>query len=276
MIDVEDVVVADDAQLVEHVAREVRAAVVERGQQAEDPQVPVELEADRVDDLDEVVQALHRVELRLDRDDHAVGGDEPVDRQQAEVRRAVDQHVVVLDDRLAHRLAQDRLAAERREQLALGAGEVDVRRRDVDARGLGRQDDLVHRRAAVREDVGHRLARSVLRLMPTPAVRFACGSMSTSRTLKPSSASAPARLIAVVVLPTPPFWLAIAITCVKGVTSGFAGRDGRPAGRREWANATPRPDRAPVEVVHTMTELCTVLWISAARGPRIDGCRADR
>ena len=33
---VEDVVVADDAQLVEHVAREVRPAVVERRQQAED------------------------------------------------------------------------------------------------------------------------------------------------------------------------------------------------------------------------------------------------
>ena len=69
---VEDVVVADDAQLVEHVAREVRAAVEERRQQAEDPQVPVQLEPDRVDDLDQVVEALHRVVLRLDRDDHAV------------------------------------------------------------------------------------------------------------------------------------------------------------------------------------------------------------
>ena len=66
----------------------------------------------------------------------------------------------------------------------------------------------------------------VLRLIPTPAVRLACGSMSMSRTRKPSSASAPARLMAVVVLPTPPFWLAIAITCVKGITSGILGRDG--------------------------------------------------
>ena len=39
---VEDVVVADDPQLVEHVAREVRPAVVERRQQAEDPQVAVQ------------------------------------------------------------------------------------------------------------------------------------------------------------------------------------------------------------------------------------------
>ena len=117
--------------------------------------------------------------------------------------------------------------------------------------------------------------RSVLRLIPTPAVRFACGSMSTSRTLKPSSASAPARLIAVVVLPTPPFWLAIAITCVKGSPRGLRAARREAGGRREWGNATPRPNRAPVEVVHTLPELCTVLWISAARGPRIIGCRAD-
>ena len=97
---VEDVVVADDPQLVEHVPREVRAPVVERRQQAEDPQVAVELQADRVDDLDEIVQALHRVVLRLDRDDHAVRRDQAVDRQQAEVRRAIDEDVVV-----AHRSA---------------------------------------------------------------------------------------------------------------------------------------------------------------------------
>ena len=129
----EDVVVADDAQLVEHVAREVRPAVVERRQQAEDPEVAVQLHPDHVDDLDEVVQALHRVVLRLDRDDHAVRRDEAVDRQQAEVRRAVDQHVVVDVDLALEGVAQDLLAAERREQLALGGREVDVRRRDVDA-----------------------------------------------------------------------------------------------------------------------------------------------
>src|SRR5207247_7717586 len=70
---------------------------------------------------------------------------------------------------------------------------------------------------------------TVLRLIPRPAVRLACGSMSTHRTRKPSSASAPARLIAVVVLPTPPFWLAIAITFVTG-----ASPQNLRAGRRPW------------------------------------------
>ena len=131
----EDVVVADDAQLVEHVAREVGPAVVERRQQPEDAEVAVELEADRGDDLDEVGQALHRVVLRLDRDDHPVRRDEPVDGQQAEVGRAIDEDVVVALDLAVERLAQDLLAPERGEQLALGRREVDVRRGDIDAGG---------------------------------------------------------------------------------------------------------------------------------------------
>ena len=39
---------------------------------------------------------------------------------------------------------------------------------------------------------------------------FACGSRSISSTLRPRMASAAARFTAVVVLPTPPFWFAMA------------------------------------------------------------------
>src|SRR5437870_1338964 len=39
-------------------------------------------------------------------------------------------------------------------------------------------------------------------------VEFACGSRSMRRVLKPLFATAAERLMAVVVLPTPPFWLA--------------------------------------------------------------------
>src|SRR3954451_8349929 len=62
----EDVVVADDAQLVDHVLCQVRARVVEGRQQAEYAQVVIQLQADRVDHLDQVVEAFHRVELGLD------------------------------------------------------------------------------------------------------------------------------------------------------------------------------------------------------------------
>ena len=43
-------------------------------------------------------------------------------------------------------------------------------------------------------------------------VRLPCGSASTSKTFNPELANATPRLTAVVVFPTPPFWLAMAIT----------------------------------------------------------------
>src|SRR5690348_3260467 len=48
--------------------------------------------------------------------------------------------------------------------------------------------------------------------MPSPVEALPCGSRSTIRTVSPIAASAVPRLMAVVVLPTPPFWLAMART----------------------------------------------------------------
>jgi len=56
----------------------------------------------------------------------------------------------------------------------------------------------------------------------SPTAQCDCGSMSTSRTFCPASASALARLIDMVVLPQPPFWLTIAmvlIVCLRPVTA---------------------------------------------------------
>jgi hypothetical protein len=149
-------VVANDAQLIEHIPGEIGAAVVERRQQPEDPQVAVQLEADGVDDLDEVGQTLHRVVLRLDRDDDAVRCHETIDREQAKVGWAVDQDVVVAIGLSLDRLTKDLLPPERRKQFALGRGEVDVGGGDIDARALGGTDDLGEARATVREDIRHR------------------------------------------------------------------------------------------------------------------------
>ena len=49
------------------------------------------------------------------------------------------------------------------------------------------------------------LARTDLGLIPIPEVEFACGSASTIKVLKSSTARLAARFIAVVVFPTPPF-----------------------------------------------------------------------
>src|SRR5947209_2642033 len=54
--------------------------------------------------------------------------------------------------------------------------------------------------------------------MPWDIVRLPCGSMSQQSTRWPSSAKATARLSVVVVLATPPFWLANAITLQVAVT----------------------------------------------------------
>ena len=43
--------------------------------------------------------------------------------------------------------------------------------------------------------------------IPSPTDSAPCGSKSTSSILRPCSASAAPRLMVVVVLPTPPFWL---------------------------------------------------------------------
>src|ERR1043166_7915161 len=48
---------------------------------------------------------------------------------------------------------------------------------------------------------------------PRPLVAFDCGSQSTSKDLTSAAAKEAARLMAVVVFPTPPFWLATAMTC---------------------------------------------------------------
>src|SRR2546426_10824456 len=63
---------------------------------------------------------------------------------------------------------------------------------------------------------------------PMPLVVLACGSMSTSKTLRPAAARYVARLMAVVVLPTPPFWFAIAYTfdtgCFRTFHAGLSSR----------------------------------------------------
>src|SRR3954452_325400 len=68
---------------------------------------------------------------------------------------------------------------------------------------------------------------------PSPTDSEPCGSKSTSSTLRPSSARVAPRLIVVVVLPTPPFWLQratmVAGPPVGGPGSGRSGQ-GRPVG----------------------------------------------
>ena len=160
----------------------------------------------------ELAQTLERVVLALDRDEHVVGGREAVDGQQAERRRAVDQgEVVVVASALRapgaslssrENAGTSSISAPARSMVAGHDEEVpDARRLDaVVDRGVV-HDDVVDR--ALDVAVADARARSS-RCPGDRGRRPAPGS--------PISASAAPRLTAVVVLPTPPFWLAIEMT----------------------------------------------------------------
>src|SRR5437867_1404195 len=56
--------------------------------------------------------------------------------------------------------------------------------------------------------------------MPTPLVELLCGSRSSNSTDLPRLPSEAARFTAVVVLPTPPFWFATAMTLPTTLSPG--------------------------------------------------------
>src|SRR5690606_8862320 len=65
------------------------------------------------------------------------------------------------------------------------------------------------------------VTRRVSRGTPSPVEALPCGSISTISTFSPIAARAVPRLMAVVVLPTPPFWFETARTRVSWARGGF-------------------------------------------------------
>src|SRR2546425_4634662 len=152
---VEHLMVAEIPERVEHVASEDRAAVVEGRKKSVDLEVRIEARLDGLDDLEQSSDAFQRVILRLHRDDDPARGDEYVQGEEAERRRAVDEDVVIpLDDVATELVAQRHLPADGVEQLDLGSGELERRGRDVDLLRLRRPDDRPDRDVRVDEDVG--------------------------------------------------------------------------------------------------------------------------
>ena len=152
--------------------------------------------------VEQLRDAFEREVLALHRHEHGVRGGEAVDGEESERRRRVDEDVVVVaGDRLEHAL-EVVLAADGIAQLDLGADEIDRRRREKERRDLGRPDDVAERHV-LDEHVVHR--RASASVTPRPEVAFACGSRSTRRTRRSQAATEAPRLMAVVVLPTPPF-----------------------------------------------------------------------
>ena len=134
-------------------------------------QARVQVRLDQLDRLQQLAQALQRVVLALDRDEHLASHDERVDRQQPQARRAVDEHVVDALVPVRHpplqvgveRVPQPGLSRDHRDQLDLSARQVDRRREAPEVRHVRA---LLHRlgeRCPVDQDlVDRRRARAVL------------------------------------------------------------------------------------------------------------------
>src|ERR1017187_2972704 len=87
------------------------------------------------------------------------------------------------------------------------------------------------------------------RATPRPEVALAWGSQSMTRTRLPLSARMAAMLMTVVVLPTPPFWLATAMTRA-GTVLDYGGGGGEPALPGVCEPPVRLPFRGIVAVIH--------------------------
>ena len=99
-------------------------------------------------------QPFQRVVLALDRDEHLARGDERVDREEPEARagsrrarsRAARCRLLLVVEVRVDRPLEARLAGDQRDELDLGAGEVDRGRRAPEVLDVGaRLDDLRER-----------------------------------------------------------------------------------------------------------------------------------
>ena len=100
----------EPAHVVRHLLAQVRPLVEHRQQHALDVERRVERGAHAAHRADEIGEALEREVLAVQRNQHGVGGDEGVERQEAERRRAVDEDPVVAARAAARAAAQALLA----------------------------------------------------------------------------------------------------------------------------------------------------------------------
>src|SRR5262249_48353355 len=115
--------------LVDDLVGELGATVVHGHDDPAHVEHGVEVGSDEADVAQQLAEPLECVVLALERHHDAGGGGHAVDGEKAERRRAVDEDDVVVVADLVERTAELELPAHRRDELDLGTGEVDRRRR---------------------------------------------------------------------------------------------------------------------------------------------------
>ena len=248
--------------------------------------------AHHLDGLEQLAEALQRVVLRLDRDEHLRAGDQRVQREQPERGRAVDEDVVEallarLRGRADPRVAGERLAAAG--SRAPPRSPARSRRRPGRwwrARPTGRAGPSlwVITSASGSPSTSMSYVEGTPRWCSTLSAVEAlpCGSRSMTRTRCPSWASAAATLTVDVVLPTPPFWLATTNTRVSSGRGTARPRCSPPVrARTECSAARASGVRVVVEghVVPSATSAAVRTWngdAGVSRETRTPACGVSR
>src|SRR3954468_15101748 len=99
---------------------------------------------------------------------------------------------------------------------------------------------------------------------PTPLEALPWGSMSMSSVRRSAAARLAARFTAVVVLPTPPFWLAMAMICWRWVIGKWVAE-----------NQTPRTRDGKTDELGTSLPRQCASYRNIAREPRFFGGQRD-
>ena len=123
-----DLLAEDRANLLDHLAGQIGALVEHRQQDAVDLEVRVEGVPHALDGIYDLADSLQGQVLGLDRDQHGVGGDQRVERDQTQRGRAIDEDMIELPGCLLEELLEQELSPLLVDQLQFHAHEVAIRR----------------------------------------------------------------------------------------------------------------------------------------------------
>ena len=145
-----DLFAEEFAHLVHDLIGQLRAPVIHGHDDALYAQLRIEALVAHFDAAHEIGDALERVILALHRDEHAVGRDERIDRQQLERRRTVDEDEVIVRLHRSKRVFHDVFPLRRADELDRAAGEIHICRQHV---AVFRAADTVGSGRAVHQQV---------------------------------------------------------------------------------------------------------------------------
>ena len=165
---------------------------------------------DALEGVHELADAFEGEVFGLHGDEEAVGGDKRVEGEKIEGRRAVEEDEVVFVALGLEGFAELIVAALELDELDVGADQVFAGGNDLEGFDFGGERGFGEGGLAEEDVVGGWAV--FVAGEAEPPVELAWGSQSIRRVLRPSSARAAERLMAVVVFPTPPFWLTTANT----------------------------------------------------------------